>query len=394
MSSVRPETGERIRVVRIIARMNVGGPAIHVTLLTERLDPRRYESLLVTGTEDRHEGNYLTLSRKRLDRLLVVPGLGREIRGLPDAAALGRLVRVLREARPHIVHTHTAKAGMLGRLAARWCGVPRIVHTYHGHVLQGYFGRTKTRLFVGFERWLARRTDRLLAVSERVRQDLLDLGVGRRDRFDVVPLGLDLDRFMSAEAERGSLRREQGFSSRDLLVGIVARLVPVKMHEVFLRSAAEVSRRLPESRFVVVGDGERRAELETLARSLGLGGRVRFLGWRADLDRIYADLDVVVLTSRNEGSPVSLIEAMAAARPVVATRVGGVPDLVDHGVSGLLAPPGDAAAVAEAIVALLGDDDRRRRLGEAGRKRVYPAFSAQRLVADIDRLYSDLVAAR
>jgi glycosyltransferase involved in cell wall biosynthesis len=385
---------ERVRVLRLIARLNVGGPAIHATLLTERLDPARYESLLVTGTEDPREGNYLALHGKVVARLEVLPALGREISGPRDLLALGQLVRLMRRVRPHVVHTHTAKAGTLGRLAALATGVPVVVHTYHGHVFRGYFSPAKTRLFLSIERWLAPRTSRLLTVSETVRAELLALGIGRPERTGVIPLGLDLDRFLGAEALRGQLRAELGLGAATPLVGIVARLGPIKAHEVFLDAAAALARRLPDSCFVVVGDGERREELEARAGRLGLGDRVRFLGWRRDLDRIYADVDVVALTSRNEGSPVSLIEAMAAARPVVATRVGGVPDLVEEGVTGCLVPADAPGALAESLGGLLADPERRRALGEAGKKRVYPAFSAERLVADVDRLYATLLQER
>jgi glycosyltransferase involved in cell wall biosynthesis len=389
-----PRGDRRVRVLLVIARLNIGGPALHATVLTEGLDPSRYESRLATGHEERAEGNYLALRGATLEGLVLVPGLGREIRGAQDLVALGRLVSLIRKFRPDIVHTHTAKAGVLGRLAARWCGVPVVVHTYHGHVLHGYFGPARTRLFSAIERRLARHTTRLLAVSERVRHELLALGIGRPDRFDVLPLGLNLDGFLDAEAWRGEFRRELGFTEGEILVGIVARLVLIKAHEIFLYAAAAIARRLPPSRFVVVGDGERRAHLEALARRLELGHRVRFVGWRGDLPRVYADLDAVVLTSRNEGSPTSLIEAMAAARPVVATRVGGVPDLVEDGQHGLLVPADDVTALAQAVEEVLTSPDRGRRMGEAGRKRVYPAFTAQRLIADLDRLYTELLAGR
>jgi glycosyltransferase involved in cell wall biosynthesis len=289
------------------------------------------------------------------------------------------------------VHSHTAKAGTLARVAA-WLGrVPVIVHTYHGHVFHGYFSPRQTRLFLAIERALARRTDCLLAVSETVRRELLGFGIGSPERMRVMPLGLDLDRFARSDAMRGLVRAELGLAPETPTVGIVARLVPIKAHEVFLEAAARLARRLPRVAFVVVGDGERRAELETAACRLELQGRVHFLGWRQDLDRIYADLDVVALTSRNEGSPVSLIEAMAAGRPVVATRVGGVPDLVEDGLTGTLVGPGDAGALAEAVAALLADPDQARAMGEAGRKRVLPAFGAERLMADVDRLYTELL---
>jgi glycosyltransferase involved in cell wall biosynthesis len=388
------DTQERVRVVRVIARLNVGGPALHATLLSERLCPARYDSLLVTGRPGPAEGDYLVLRGKASPRVVVLPALGREIRGGADLLAFAGLVRLIRRVRPHIVHTHTAKAGTLGRLAARLLGVPVVVHTYHGHVFHGYFAPATTRVLLGIERWLGRRTERLLAVSETVRRELLALGIGTPERLTVMPLGLDLDPFVAAEAARGALRAELGVDRRALLCGIVARLVPIKAHELFLEAAATVVRRLPESAFLVIGEGERRAELEGLATRLGLARHVRFLGWRPDLDRIYADLDLAVLTSRNEGSPVSLIEAMAAARPVVATRVGGVPDLVEDGITGRLVPPGDAPALAAAIEALLRDPGARQAMGAAGRKRVVPAFGADRLLADMDRLYTELLAWR
>jgi glycosyltransferase involved in cell wall biosynthesis len=382
----------RVRVLRVIARLNVGGPALHATLLTERLDPERYDSLLVAGAEGPAEGNYLALHHRRLERLVHLPALGREISGPRDASALVALIMLIRRERPLIVHTHTAKAGTLGRLAAWLAGVPVVVHTYHGHVFRGYFSPAKTRLFVAVERWLARRTDRLLSVSPQVRRELLELGIGTPERSAVVPLGLDLDPFVAAgAAPAGGVRRALGIEPAAPVVAIVARLVPIKAHEVFFEAAARVSSRRPDARFLVVGDGERRAELEALVARLALGPAVRFLGWRGDLPAIYRDVDVVALTSRNEGSPVSLIEAMAAGRPVVATRAGGVPDLVEDGVSGYLVAPDRPDAVAEALLALLADPGRRDALGAAGRSRVYPAFAADRLVRDIDALYAALL---
>jgi len=386
---------DRIRVLRIIARLNVGGPALHTVLLTERLDPARFASRLVTGVPEATEGDYLALRGRTLDRLVRIPALGRELDARRDARALAVLVRLMRAERPHVVHTHTAKAGTLGRIAALLAGVPVRVHTFHGHVLEGYFSPAKARAFLAVERALARRTQRILTVSESVRAELLARGIGRPDRLTVVPLGLDLGPFTRAEEQRGALRRELGVADDVPLVGIVARLVPIKAHEVFLEAAARVARSVPACRFVVVGDGERRDELVGLAARLGLGDRCRFLGWRADLPRIHADLDVALLTSRNEGSPVALIEAMAAGLPVVATAVGGVPDLVVDGEHGRLAAMDDADGVAAATVALLRDPARRRAMGVAGRQRVLARHGAARLVADVERVYeAELAAAR
>lgn len=384
----------RIRLVRVITRLNVGGPALHTMLLTERLDPARYDSLLVAGVANADEGDYLALHGRAADRVVRVPTLRREIHPAADGAALVELVRLMRRIRPHVVHTHTAKAGVLGRVAARLARVPVVVHTYHGHVFEGYFGSRRARLFLSVERAVARRTDCLLAVSGAVRRDLLALGVGQPEQFRVVPLGLDLDRFVASDTWRGGLRAELGLPPEAPLVGIIARLVHIKAHEVFLRAAARVAREVPGSRFVLVGDGERRAELETLAMEHGLAGRAHFLGWRRDLERVYADLDVVVLTSRNEGLPVAVIEAMAAGRPVVATRVGGVADVVEDGVTGHLASSGDAEAVAAAVVDLLLDPKRSQTMGQAGRERVVQRFQTGRLLSDLDGLYRDLLRAR
>jgi len=388
LPATRPE---RVRVLYVIARLNVGGPALHTTLLTQRLDARRYDARLVAGAEEPAEGNYLALHGVARDRVTPLPALGREVRARHDALALAQLVRLMRRLRPHVVHTHTAKAGALGRLAARLARVPVVVHTYHGHVLHGYFPPGRTRLFVAIERALARLADCLLAVSETVRQELLALGVGVPARFRVVPLGLELDRYASADAMRGTLCAELGLAADTPVVTIVARLVPIKAHEVFLRAAWLVRAALPSARFLIVGDGERRGALEALATELGLGGSVHFLGWRRDLDLIYADSGVVALTSRNEGSPTSLIEAMAAGRAVVATRVGGVPDLVEDGVTGCVVPPDDPAALADALLGLLRDPGRRQRLGQAARRRVVPAFAAERLVASLQHLYEEFL---
>jgi glycosyltransferase involved in cell wall biosynthesis len=293
-----------------------------------------------------------------------------------------------------VVHTHTSKAGALGRIAATVCRVPVVVHTFHGHVFDAYFSPFKTRLVVAAERMLARGAHALVAVTPRVRRDVLARGIGADGKVVVVSLGLDLDPLLAAPARRGELRRELGVPPDAPLVGIVARLVPVKAHEVFLQAAKAIAPVRPDIVFLIVGDGDRRAELEGAARAAGLGSRVRFLGWRADLDRIHADLDVVVLTSKNEGSPIALIEAMAAARAVVSTRAGGVEDVVTDGETGVVVPVGDASAVARAILDLIEDPARAARLGVAARASVVARFGSGRLVGDIDALYQRLLADR
>jgi glycosyltransferase involved in cell wall biosynthesis len=380
-------------VLRLFSRLNVGGPSVHVILLTAGLAGRGYETRLVIGTEAPHEGNLLDLAAAKGVRCESMASLGREIRPLRDLLALLALYRLMRAYRPQVVHTHAAKAGLLGRVAARLAGVPVVVHTYHGHVLHGYFGRAKTALFRGLERWLARLTDRLVAVSPRVREELVELGIAPREHFRVVPLGLELEELAGA-LPRGGLRRDAGVPDDAPLIGMVGRLVPIKDVPTFLRAAAKVRQVTPQARFALVGDGEERRLLEDLCARLGMAEVVTFHGWRRDMQSVYGDLDVVVNTSRNEGTPVALIEALAAGRPVVATRVGGTPDLLGGGELGRLVSAGDADAVAEAILDALRDNDRARARAADARSHVLREHSAERLIGDVDALYRELLAAK
>jgi glycosyltransferase involved in cell wall biosynthesis len=385
----------RLKVVRIIARLNVGGPAIHTILLTAGLDRMRFESLLVTGIVGPHEGDMRDLATVKGVSPLVIPELGRELHPVRDLVTLFKLYRLLRRERPHVVHTHTAKAGAVGRLAARLAGVPVVLHTFHGHVFRGYFGPRKTQFFINLEKFLARFSDCVVTVSEGLRHDLAAYGIAPLTKIAVVPLGFDLEPFLAVTREAGARwRREIGVPDGAPLVGIVARLTGVKNHRLFLDVARRVAEAMPEARFAVVGDGELRAGLEAYAASQGLAGRVHFTGWVRDMPPVYAALDVVAITSLNEGTPVTLIEGMAAGRAVVSTAVGGVADIVADGESGLLAPSGDADGLARAIVALLRDPARRQAMGQAGRESVRQRFSAARLVGDVERLYLSLLAAR
>jgi glycosyltransferase involved in cell wall biosynthesis len=382
-----------IRIVRLFSRLNIGGPAIHVILLTAGLEQRGYRTRLVVGKETAREGNMLSLAVAKGVRCEAMAGLGREIQPVADVRAFLGLVRLIRDFRPAIVHTHTAKAGLLGRLAARVAGVPVVVHTFHGHVLRGYFGPVKTAFFRRLEARLGRLADAIVAVSEAVKQDLVTLGVAAEDRIRVVPLGLDLEPF-TAPLRPGALREGWDVPADAPLVGMVGRLVPIKDVPTFLDAARRVREVRPRCRFVLVGDGEERAALETRARELGLRDLVRFHGWHPDMPAVYGDLDVVVNSSRNEGTPVALIEALAAARPVVATRVGGTPDLIGDDERGRLVAPGDPEALARAIVQTLDDPEAARERALAGRRYVLERHSSARLVGDIDALYRELLAAK
>lgn len=383
-----------IRVCRIIGRLNIGGPAIHAVGLTKGLRARGYETVLVAGQEGVREGSMRDLAAEHGVEPWFVPELGREIRPARDLVALLKLLQLFRQQRPTIVHTHTAKAGTLGRLAAKLARVPITIHTFHGHTFHGYFSRGATRAFLAIERRLAMTTTGIVAVSEGQRHDLLRLKIGSPDKVVVIPLGLELDGLLRADLRRGDLRRRLGVSPGVPLIGIIARLVPIKDIATFLEAAADLHRSRPDVQFVIVGDGELWSPLTKQARTLGLDGCAHFLGWQRDLLPIYADLDLVALSSINEGTPVSLIEAMAAGLPVVATRVGGVPDLVEDGKMGLLVPPRDAKALSAAMATLMADADRRREMGQQGRGAVYPTYSDGALLDRMDRLYLSLLHAR
>jgi glycosyltransferase involved in cell wall biosynthesis len=383
---------DKIRVLRVIGRLNIGGPSIHVVNLAAGLDPSRYEQLLVIGHESPAEGSMLDYALSRGVWPTVIPEIVTAFSLAPrDARALVKLYALIRREKPHIVHTHTAKAGFLGRVAARLAGVPVIVHTFHGHVLHGYYGPMKNELLRRVEQSLAWVSDRLVTVSEQVKNELVGYGIAKAEKISVVPLGFDLDPFLNSHAQQGEFRREMGLSDEHKLVGIVGRIFPIKNHALFLESAARIAAQEPAARFVVVGDGVFRPNLENQARELGITDRVLFTGWRRDLPRIYADLNVLVVSSDNEGTPVSAIEAMASSRPVVATRVGGLPDLIEDQKTGRLVPPRDAEALGSAVLDLLNNRQTACELGQNAMEAVRQRFTVQRLLSDMDHLYTELL---
>ncbi len=376
-----------IRVARVIARLNIGGPSQHTVLLTAGLDRSRFTTTLITGVVGAAEGDFTPEARRRGVDPIVIPQLGRAIRPARDLASLSELVRLFRRLRPDIVHTHTAKAGALGRVAAWAARVPVRIHTFHGHVLNGYFSPGVTRGVVAAERALARLTDRLVTVSPRLRTELLAMGVGRPEQFDVVPLGLDLGRFRQPRVPSSLMRLSLGAARRAPLLGIVGRLVPIKDHATLFAALALLPSGPQAPHLVVVGDGEEREPLERLAATLALDTRIHFLGWRRDLETILPELDVVICASKNEGTPVALIEAMAAGVPALSTDVGGVGDLIVHGKTGWLVPPGDPSSMAQAIQRLLRDDGLRARLAAAGRTVALEEYDVTRLIPRVERLY-------
>lgn len=400
-----PDPGRRapIRVARIITRLNIGGPSIQAIELTTQLSHRGHRTMLAHGSLGDGEGDMRYLFEAHASagaELFEVRHLQRAVAPAGDLRAAAEIFAMLRRFRPAIVHTHMAKAGTVGRLATLAYNrtVPRaqrarLVHTYHGHVLEGYFGPAATRVFINIERVLARSTDRIIAISPRIKEELLaEFQIGRPDQYRVIPLGFDLTALSAIDDEaRRAARRSLGIPGDAHVVSTVGRLTAIKQHHLFLDAARIIATRDPAALFLIVGDGELRPELESAARALGLADRTHFLGWRRDLDRVYGATDVFLLTSRNEGTPVALIESLAAGVPGVSTAVGGVADIIDTTELGLLAPFGDARALADHVMALLADPDRRRRIGAAGRRSVVARYSLVRLVDDIEALYLELL---
>lgn len=389
-------------IVRIITRLNIGGPSIQATRLTGALEAHGFTTTLIHGQLGEGEGDMSYLLAPDA-RTIHLDSLRRALSPLQDLRALIRIYRTLTRVRPAVVHTHMAKAGLLGRLAAVLYNLTRgsaprtrVVHTYHGHVLEGYFSPMMTGLFITLERLLARASDRIVAISPAIERELRDgFRIGRADQYRVVPLGFDLSAFAAVDdGTRVQARRDLDIPGSAAVVSTVGRLTAIKQHRLLLDTIARAAKTNPNVLGLIAGDGELRHDLEGHAARLGIAERVRFLGWRRDLATIYAATDVFLLTSRNEGTPVALIEAMASGVPGVCTDVGGVKDVITSEAVGARVRDGDAEALAAQVVRLLTDRDLRHDTGRRARAAVLERYSLERLVCDINVLYRELLDAR
>ena len=384
-----------IKIVRIIARLNIGGPSINTVLLSEGLNEKGFLTCLVAGIVSKGEGDMVYYAYEHGVNPIIVHELSRSINPLKDLKALWVIYGIIKREKPDIVHTHTAKAGFLGRLAAILAGVPVRVHTFHGHVFDGYFNKITAKVFIAIERFLARFTTKVIAVSNSVANDIsMKYNIMPKDKIAIIPLGFDLEKFFAADRHKGQLKKELGLADDILLIGIIGRLVPIKNHKMFLDAAKIIlatSRYSLATKFIIVGDGELRQELENYTVQLGIKENVIFLGWRKDLENIYADLDIVCLTSLNEGTPVSLTDVRGAAHRIGANHGGGLSDKANDGINGLLVPSGDVNSFKTAIMNLLEDSARRIRIGSNGREFVKIDFNKNKLIENTRYLYENLL---
>jgi glycosyltransferase involved in cell wall biosynthesis len=388
-----------MKIVRIIARLNVGGPAIHVILLTHEFRKRGHESLLVVGPVPENEGNMEYYASKWNVPLVRVLELVRPLSLKNDWVAFWKIFRLLRRERPDIVHTHTAKAGTLGRAAAILVGTPVILHTFHGNVFDGYFSPAKTRLFLFIERLLARFTDRIISVSKSQSEELINKHkIAQPDKFEIVRLGIDLDAFREVEAD--NQRHSEYRENRPVVIGWVGRFTEIKDPLLFVDVAAGLKSSSTSAKFVMIGDGHLRQAIEARICEYGLQAHFTLSGWQREMAEVYSSMDLMALTSLNEGTPVTMIEAMATSRPFVAFNVGGLPDLMTGAPqryagfnvfdNGILVHSRDVGTFVKAVSLLVQDPERRVRMGQAGKVFAFHNFSKERLAQDIEALYRKL----
>ena len=391
------------RVLRILNRLIVGGPVLNAAYLTHYMAPE-FETILMVGQKERNEEDAEYLTKQLGITPIYLPEMERSVNGFNDLKAYKKIKRIIKEFKPDIVHTHAAKPGALGRMAAYSMNVPVIVHTYHGHVFHSYFGKFKTWVYITLERYLAKKSDALIAISPTQKYELVnDYKIASEKKFRVIPLGLDLDKFQTDyESKRKKFRDEFGLNENEIAIGIIGRLVPVKNHTLFLEAISYVLKNSSKPiKAIIIGDGEMRKTLEKKAIQLGISYTTSkedkhpfpliFTSWRSDVDVINAGLDIVTLTSFNEGTPVSLIEAQAAQKPIVSTKVGGIKDVVIEGVTALLSDVHDKETFFENLCRLVEDADLRRELSTHGREHVIKRYGYQRLIKDMSGLYNDLL---
>jgi len=391
------------RVLRILNRLIIGGPAINATYLTRYMAPE-FETMLVIGGKDDHEQDADHLTDTLDISPVVIPEMKRSLHPISDGQAFQKVKTLIKQFKPDIVHTHAAKSGVIGRMAADACNVPVIVHTFHGHVFHSYFNKWTTKTFVNIERYLAKRSSGIIAISQKQKDELANVyKICNEDKITIIPLGLDLDKFRKDQDEkRMNFRQRYNIQPDEIAIGIIGRIVPVKNHTLFVAAARRALQQTKQKlRFVIVGDGDMRQQMETEFAAAGISysympgndsnATAICTSWLTDMDVVLSGLDIVALTSHNEGTPVSLIEAQAAARPVVSTNVGGVSDVVLNNQCGFITESGNAEQFAAALLKLIENQELRAQFGATGRSVVQDKYSYQRLVRDMSDYYYSLL---
>ncbi len=391
------------RVLRIINRLNLGGPTYNVSYLSKYLAPE-FETLLVSGMKDDSEESSEFIARDLGLEPVYIPEMKREINISNDRIAYKKIKQIIKEFKPDIVHTHAAKAGAIGRLAAINCKVPVVLHTFHGHVFHSYFSPVKTRVYIEIERYLAKRSTRIIAISENQKKELSNVfKICNPGKIEIIPLGFDLMKFQEdQQIKRVHFRSRYNLDEDEVAVGIIGRLVPIKNHRLFLNALKQVINSTNKKvRAFIVGDGEDRANIECIAKDLGINyvdankesrkAPLTFTSWIKEIDYAYAGLDIVALTSLNEGTPVSLIEAQAANKPIVSTNVGGIENIVLQGITGLLSENGNTGAFAMNLLALIDDIKIRENMSFQGWEHVKVKYHYDQLVNNMSILYKKLL---
>lgn len=388
------------KVLHIITRFDKGGSAQNTYLTLLGLKERNFQSYFVTGLSLESEMKYAEIKAQEKDiqrlehvgiEFILCPPLVRRTNIIKDLKTFLDIGRIIKKISPEIVHTHSSKAGLLGRLAAKLARVPIVVHTPHGHVFFGYFGPFKTKIFIILERLVSRITDRIIALTNKEKEDYIKFKIANEDKFDVIYSGIELDKFKElSEDKKQNLIKELGIPEKSLIIGTVGRLVPVKGHEFLIKAAKYIISKYPEAFFVFTGDGPLEQNLKKQALELGINNNIIFLGWRSDVSKIISVYDIFVLPSLNEGMGRVLAEAMALGKPIVASNVGGIPDLVTHGKNGFLVPARNSEKLAKYIQILIEDKEKKEKMGQTGKEMV-KNFSKEKMVEKIVNLYEELL---
>ncbi|HEB34896.1 MAG TPA: glycosyltransferase family 1 protein [Candidatus Aminicenantes bacterium] len=391
---------ENIKVLHIITRFDKGGSAQNTYLSLLGLRKKNYQLSLVSGLSLESEMKYEEIKAKEKDiqilksegiEFIQCSSLLRRINIIKDLKAFFDIWRIIKKYNPLIVHTHSSKAGLMGRLAAKLAGTPIIVHTPHGHVFFGYFGPFKTKLFIIFEKLASRITDKVVALTNREKEDHILFKIAEEDKFSVIYSGIELNALKeSSSGEKQNLKKELGIPENSLIVGTAGRLVPVKGPEFLVKASKYIISKYPDTYFMFTGDGTLEHDLKRKALEMGISDNIIFLGWRDDLAKIISIYDIFVLPSLNEGMGRVLVEAMALGKSIVASNIGGIPDLVIHGKNGFLVPPKNPKELAKYIQILLEDEKKREKMGLAG-KEMSLNFSAENMVEKIAELYEELL---